>query len=46
MTKAEIIAHIYEKVGFSKKEAADVVEATFEIIKGRLRSRYRASATL
>ncbi len=36
MTKAEIIAHIYEKVGFSKKEAADVVEATFEIIKGRL----------
>lgn len=36
MTKAEIIARIYEKVGFSKKEATDVVEATFEIIKGRL----------
>ncbi len=33
MTKAEIIAQIYEKVGFSKKEATDVVEATFEIIK-------------
>lgn len=36
MTKAEIIARIYEKVGFSKKEATDVVEATFEIIKDRL----------
>jgi integration host factor subunit alpha len=38
MTKAEIIARIYEKVGFAKKDATDVVEATFEIIKGRLES--------
>ncbi|NIO08326.1 MAG: integration host factor subunit alpha [Deltaproteobacteria bacterium] len=36
MTKADIIARIYEKVGFSKKEATDVVEATFEIIKSHL----------
>ncbi len=36
MTKADIIARIYEKVGFSKKEATDVVEATFEIIKVHL----------
>jgi integration host factor subunit alpha len=36
MTKAEIIARIYERMGFSKKEATDVVEATFEIIKGCL----------
>ena len=36
MTKAEIIARIYEKVGFSKKEATDIVEVTFEIIKGCL----------
>ena len=36
MTTAEIIARIYEKVGFSKKDATDVVEATFEIIKGCL----------
>ncbi len=36
MTKAEIVLRIYEKVGFSKKEAADVVEATFEIIKSCL----------
>lgn len=33
MTKADIVARIYEKVGFSKKDATDVVEATFEIIK-------------
>ena len=26
MTKAEIITRIYEKVGFSKKDATDVVE--------------------
>jgi integration host factor subunit alpha len=36
MTKAEIITRIYEKVGFSKKDATDVVEATFDIIKGCL----------
>ncbi len=36
MTKAEIIARIDEKVGFSKNHATDVVEATFEIIKSCL----------
>ena len=36
MTKADIVEHIYEKVGFSKKEATDVVESIFEIIKGHL----------
>ncbi len=36
MTKAEIIARIYEKVEFSEKQATDVVEATFEIIKSCL----------
>ena len=36
MTKADIIARIYEKVGFSKKDATDIVEATFEIVKGCL----------
>ncbi len=36
MTKAEIIARIDEKVGFSKKQATDIVEATFEIIKSCL----------
>lgn len=36
MTKADIINSIYEKVGFSKKDATDVVEAAFEIIKSEL----------
>ncbi len=36
MTKAEIIARIDEKVGIFKYQATDVVEATFEIIKGCL----------
>lgn len=34
MTKAEIIDQVYEKVGgFSKKEAAEVVEAVFDTMK-------------
>jgi integration host factor subunit alpha len=36
MTKGDIVERIYEKVGFSKKEANDVVESIFEIIKNRL----------
>jgi integration host factor subunit alpha len=39
MTKAEIVEQIYDKVekdGFSKKEAAEVVEAIFEVIKRHL----------
>lgn len=36
MTKAEIVEAIYEKIGFSKKEAADIVELVFETIKGTL----------
>jgi len=34
MTKAEIIDAVYEKVGgFSKKEAAEIVEAVFDVMK-------------
>ena len=36
MTKADIVERIYEKVGFSKKEATEVVEAIFELVKVRL----------
>ncbi len=36
MTKAKIITQIVEKVGFSKNQATDVVETTFEIIKSCL----------
>ncbi len=38
MTKADIVERIYEKVGFSKKEATEVVETLFEIIKKHLES--------
>jgi integration host factor subunit alpha len=36
MTKGDIVERIYEKIGFSKKEANDVVESIFETIKARL----------
>lgn len=36
MTKAEIIEQIYEKVGFSKKESAEIVEMVFDLMKGTL----------
>jgi integration host factor subunit alpha len=36
MTKAEIVEQIYEKVGFSKKESAELVERVFDIIKKTL----------
>ncbi len=36
MTKAEIVEQIYERVGFSKKEAAELVEKVFEIMKETL----------
>ena len=36
MTKAEIVEQIYEQVGFSKKESAELVEKVFDIIKETL----------
>lgn len=36
LTKAELIESIYEKIGFSKKEASDIVELVFETLKGTL----------
>jgi len=36
MTKAEIVEQIYERVGFSKKEAAELVEKVFELMKETL----------
>jgi integration host factor subunit alpha len=36
MTKAEIVEQIYEQVGFSKKESAELVEKVFETIKETL----------
>src|SRR3972149_4392087 len=36
MTKADIVEQIYERVGFSKKESAELVEKVFETIKETL----------
>src|SRR3954468_11871298 len=36
MTKADIVEALYEKVGFSKKEAADLVELVFDSLKSTL----------
>jgi integration host factor subunit alpha len=36
MTKIDIIQNIYENLGFSKKESADIVESVFDMIKNRL----------
>ena len=36
ITKADIVERVYEKVGFSKKEASDVVESIFEVLKQNL----------
>lgn len=36
MTKAEITERIFNKVGFSKKESADIVELVFDTMKETL----------
>jgi integration host factor subunit alpha len=36
MTKADIVEKIFDKVGFSKKESAELVESVFDIIKSTL----------
>jgi integration host factor subunit alpha len=36
MTKADIVEKIHEKVGFSKKESSEMVEAVFSLMKSTL----------
>ncbi len=36
MTKADIIAQVYEKLGFSKRESSSTVEQFFDIVKSSL----------
>lgn len=36
LTKAEVAEHLYEKVGLSKRDAKDMVEAFFEEIRETL----------
>ncbi len=37
MTKADIVEKVYEKIGFSKKEASELVELVFDSLKGVLK---------
>ncbi len=42
MTKADIIEYVYDKVGgFSKKEAAEIVETVFQLMKQTLAERQK-----
>lgn len=36
MTKADIVEKVYDKIGFSKKEASELVELVFGTLKDRL----------
>jgi integration host factor subunit alpha len=36
MTKIDIIQDVYEKLGFSKKDSAKIVESVFDIMKDKL----------
>lgn len=38
MTKADIVERVYEKIGFSKKEASELVELVFSSLKDVLKS--------
>jgi integration host factor subunit alpha len=38
MTKADIAAQVYEKLGFSKRESLHIVEHFFDIVKSSLTS--------
>jgi integration host factor subunit alpha len=36
MTKADIVETIYEKIGFSRKESAEIVDLMFDLMKETL----------
>jgi len=38
VTKADIVEKVYQKIGFTKKEASRLVEMVFDSIKGTLES--------
>jgi len=38
MTKADIVERIHQKIGFSKKESAEMVETVFSLMKNTLES--------
>lgn len=37
MTKADIVAQIYEKIGLSQKEASEILEIVLSTVKGTLK---------
>ncbi len=37
MTKADIVAQIYEKIGLSKREASEILEIVLSVMKGTLK---------
>jgi integration host factor subunit alpha len=37
MTKADLVELIYERIGLSKKEAGEIVEEVFAIVRDKLR---------
>lgn len=45
MTKADLVDLIYERVGSSKKEACEVVDAVFAIIRDSLRHGHKVKVT-
>jgi len=38
MTKADLVETIYEKIGFSRKESAEIVDLVFDLLKETLES--------
>ena len=38
MTKADLVEQVYHNIGFSKKEAADIVDCVFEVMKTALQT--------
>jgi integration host factor subunit alpha len=38
MTKADLVETIYEKIGFSRKESAEIVDLVFDLMKETLES--------
>lgn len=38
MTKADIVEKVYQKIGFSKKEASELVELVFDTLKTQLQT--------
>jgi integration host factor subunit alpha len=41
MTKADIVETVYEKVGFSRKESAELVDLVFDLMKGTLENGHK-----